>query len=57
MSSGHLEVETKYDVDDGFVVPELAGLDGVASVDPPVEHHARGRLLRHRRISGCCGRG
>ena len=23
MASGHLEVETKYDVDDGFVVPEL----------------------------------
>ena len=38
MASGHLEVETKYDVDDGFVVPELTGLPDVTSVDPPVEH-------------------
>lgn len=38
MTSGHLEVETKYDVDDGFAVPDLGGLPGVASVDEPVEH-------------------
>ena len=38
MTSGHLEVETKYDVDDGFVVPDLGGLPGVTTVDLPVEH-------------------
>jgi CHAD domain-containing protein len=38
VTGGHLEVETKYDVDDGFLVPELTGLAGVTSVDPPVEH-------------------
>ena len=38
MTSGHLEVETKYDVDDGFVIPDLNGLPGVAAVDAPVEH-------------------
>ena len=38
MTSGHLEVETKYDVDEGFAVPDLSGLDGVATVDAPVEH-------------------
>ena len=27
-----LEIERKYDVDDGFVVPDLADLSGVASV-------------------------
>ena len=56
MTTGHLEVETKYDVDDDFVVPELTGLDGVATVDPPVEHSLEAvyfdttdlRLLRAR---------
>jgi CHAD domain-containing protein len=38
MTSGHLEVETKYDVDDAFELPSLDGLDGVAAVDPVVEH-------------------
>jgi CHAD domain-containing protein len=38
MTSGHLEVESKYDVDDAFELPPLEGLDGVATVDPPVEH-------------------
>ena len=38
MTSGHLEVETKYDVDAGFGVPDLSGLPGVATVDEPVEH-------------------
>jgi inorganic triphosphatase YgiF len=56
MSSGHIEVETKYDVDEGFAVPDLRGLDGVATVDAPVEHHLEAvyldtedlRLLRAR---------
>ena len=56
MTSGHLEVETKYDVGDGFAVPELSAVDGVASVDPPVEHQLEAvyfdtadlRLLRAR---------
>src|SRR4051812_22163100 len=56
MTSGHLEVETKYDVDEAFVVPDVAGLTGVASVDVPVEHHLEAvyfdtadlRLLRAR---------
>ncbi|MFD2092507.1 CYTH and CHAD domain-containing protein [Blastococcus deserti] len=38
MTSGHLEVEAKYDVGHDFVLPSLEGLDGVATVDPPVEH-------------------
>ena len=33
-----LEIETKYDVDQGFSVPDLAGLRGVATVAAPVEH-------------------
>ncbi|MFZ2012274.1 MAG: CYTH and CHAD domain-containing protein [Nocardioides sp.] len=32
-----LEIERKYDVDDGFVVPDLADLSGVASVSVPEE--------------------
>ena len=56
MTGGHLEVETKYDVDEGFVVPELDGLDGVTRVDAPVEHSLEAvyfdtpdlRLLRAR---------
>ena len=38
MTSGHLEVETKHDVDGDFVLPELTGLPGVATVDAPVEY-------------------
>ncbi len=38
MTSGHLEIETKYDVTEAFQLPDLDGLDGVARVDPPVEH-------------------
>jgi CHAD domain-containing protein len=56
MTSGHLEIETKYDVDAGFVLPRLTGLPGVATVDDPVEHHLEAvyldtddlRLLRAR---------
>jgi inorganic triphosphatase YgiF len=65
MTSGHLEIETKYDVDNGFAVPDLTGLDGVAVVDPPVEHLLeavyfdtadlrllRGRVTLRRRTGG-----
>jgi CHAD domain-containing protein len=38
VTSGNLEIETKYDVGEDFGLPALEGLDGVASVDPPVEH-------------------
>jgi CHAD domain-containing protein len=38
MTSGHLEIEAKYDVTEAFQLPALDGLDGVARVDPPVEH-------------------
>jgi len=56
MTSGHLEVETKYDVDEAFVLPDVAGLAGVTSVDAPVEHQLEAvyfdtadlRLLRSR---------
>lgn len=56
MPSGHLEVETKYDVEEAFELPPLDGLDGVVGVEPPVEHdleavyHDAGdlRLLRAR---------
>ncbi|WP_324275185.1 CYTH domain-containing protein [Blastococcus brunescens] len=56
MASGHLEIETKYDVDEVFELPALTGLDGVAGVDPPVEHELEAvyhdtadlRLLRAR---------
>jgi CHAD domain-containing protein len=56
VTSAHLEVETKYDVGEAFVVPDVTGLPGVASVDAPVEHHLEAvyfdtadlRLLRSR---------
>ena len=38
MASGHLEIESKYDVDERFVLPGLAGLPGGAAADEPVEH-------------------
>ena len=38
MTSEYLEVEAKYDVAEGFAVPDLAGLPGVATVAEPVEH-------------------
>ncbi|SOD95689.1 CYTH and CHAD domain-containing protein [Blastococcus haudaquaticus] len=38
MTSGHLEIETKYDVAEGFTLPSLDGLDGVGQVSGPVEH-------------------
>lgn len=56
MTSGHLEIEAKYDVPEGFELPGLDGLDGVAVVDEPVEHELEAvyhdtsdlRLLRAR---------
>ena len=38
MAGTQLEVERTLDVDADFVLPELTGVDGVASADPPVEH-------------------
>ena len=65
MTDGHLEVERKFDVDDGFALPDLAGVDGVAAADPPVEHAleavyhdtadlrlARARVTLRRRTGG-----
>jgi CHAD domain-containing protein len=63
--TGHLEVERKFDVDAGFVLPDLTDVDGVASADPPVEHDleavyhdtadlrlARARVTLRRRTGG-----
>ena len=67
MTSGHVEVEQKYDVDGGFVLPDPADLAaaGVAAADPPVEHAleavyhdtedlrlARARITLRRRTGG-----
>ncbi len=67
MTSGHVEVERKYDVDGGFVLPDPAGLAaaGVTAADPPVEHAleavyhdtedlrlARARITLRRRTGG-----
>ncbi|WP_243709056.1 CYTH and CHAD domain-containing protein [Actinomadura sp. GC306] len=38
MAERHLEIEQKYDADAGFVLPELAGLPGVASAAEPEVH-------------------
>jgi len=61
----HLEIETKFDVPVPYAVPELAGVDGVASADAPVEHRleaqyfdtadlrlARARITLRRRTGG-----
>jgi CHAD domain-containing protein len=40
-----LEIERKYDVDDAFVVPDLADLSGVASVSDPEEEHLTATYL------------
>lgn len=65
MVTEQLEVERKFDVDEGFVLPGLAGVPGVAAVDPPVTHHleavyhdtadlrlVRGRVTLRRRAGG-----
>ncbi|SDY17824.1 CHAD domain-containing protein [Modestobacter sp. DSM 44400] len=38
MADVHVEIERKYDVGETFVLPGLAGVPGVTSVDEPVEH-------------------
>ncbi len=56
MATGELEIEHKFDADEAFVLPDLGGLDGVATADPPVEHRLEAvyhdtpdlRLLRAR---------
>ena len=35
----HLEIEQKFDVDAGFMLPDLSGVPGCDSVSPPVTHH------------------
>jgi CHAD domain-containing protein len=65
MAGSHLEVERKFDVDPAFVLPRLDDVDGVASVDAPVEHAleavyhdthdlrlARARVTLRRRTGG-----
>ncbi len=61
----HLEIETKFDVPPSYALPELAGVDGVVSVDAPVTHDleaqyfdtadlrlARARITLRRRTGG-----
>ncbi|RBY92608.1 CYTH and CHAD domain-containing protein [Blastococcus sp. TF02A-30] len=65
MRPDSLEIETKYDVPADFVVPDLTGVDGVATADAPVEHAleaqyfdapdlrlARARVTLRRRTGG-----
>src|SRR5829696_9003029 len=65
MTGRHLEVERKFDVDDGFALPDLTGVDGIAAADQPVEHAleavyhdtadlrlARARITLRRRTGG-----
>jgi CHAD domain-containing protein len=64
-SSAHVEIERKFDVDPGFALPDLSGVDGVASVDGPEERQleatyhdtadlrlARARVTLRRRTGG-----
>ena len=65
MATEHTEIERKFDVDETFVLPDLAGVPGVASVDGPVVHElaatyydtadlrlARARITLRRRTGG-----
>lgn len=65
MTQVHVEIEHKYDVGEAFVLPDLTGLPGVASVGDPVEHVleadyydtddlrlARARVTLRRRTGG-----
>ena len=65
MAVEHLEIERKFDVDEGFAMPDLAGLPGVSEVREPVEHAleaayydtpdlrlARARVTLRRRTGG-----
>lgn len=60
-----LEIETTFDVPPTYVVPDLSGVEGVASVDDPVEHRleaqyfdtadlrlAQARITLRRRTGG-----
>ncbi|CAB4897784.1 MAG: CHAD domain-containing protein [Actinobacteria bacterium] len=38
MATEHTEIERKYDVEETFVLPDLSGVPGVASVGAPVVH-------------------
>jgi CHAD domain-containing protein len=63
--AGKLEVERKYELPDGFTLPDLVGIGGVASVGEPDDQHldavyydteglhlARGRVTLRRRTGG-----
>ncbi|MGY1836723.1 CYTH domain-containing protein [Blastococcus sp. SYSU DS0510] len=65
MVAEQLEIERKFDVDEGFTVPALAGVDGVAVVAEPVVHElaavyhdtpdlrlVRARITLRRRTGG-----
>ncbi|MCU1604108.1 MAG: hypothetical protein JWP46_573 [Modestobacter sp.] len=65
MTDVHVEIERKYDVGEAFVLPDLTGVPGVASVAEPVEHIleaayydttdlrlARARVTLRRRTGG-----
>lgn len=65
MPAVHVEVERKFDVPTDFVLPDLAGVDGVAGVDAPEERQleavyhdtpdlrlARARVTMRRRTGG-----
>ncbi len=65
MAADHLEIGTTFAVPPSYVLPEFAGVDGVASVDAPVEHRleaqyfdtpdlrlARARITVRRRTGG-----
>ena len=65
MAVEQLEIEQKFDVDETFVLPDLAGVPGVAGVREPVEHAleaayydtadlrlARARITLRRRTGG-----
>jgi CHAD domain-containing protein len=65
VATEHLEIERKLDVDQSFALPDLGGIDGVATVDDPVAHDleatyhdtadlrlARARITLRRRTGG-----
>ncbi|SDG86701.1 CYTH and CHAD domain-containing protein [Klenkia brasiliensis] len=65
MATEHTEIERKFDVEETFALPDLAGVPGVASVGAPVVHElaatyydtadlrlARARITLRRRTGG-----
>ena len=65
MATEHTEIERKFDVEETFVLPDLSGVPGVASVGEPVVHDldasyhdtvdlrlARARITLRRRTGG-----